>query len=372
MRARAIIAVIAAGLLTTLADGRTADAATGDLEQTWERAEIWIHPLPFGSCNGRLDDVEVQSVLKRLPAETKIPTVIYMHGCAAQLKPAGWTYARWLVKAGYAVIMPESFARGDRPKTCDPWRRQRFADAPTERVHAMRLEEIGYALEQARKLPWVDQENLFLMGHDEGGNAVAAFAGDGFKARVISSATCSRGIGAAPGTPILAAASDGDDLLGGAPADSCARLGDGQGTPVESLVLKGYIHDLSGLVDAREKIIDFLGRHNTRPPPWPYDRGWTTERSRRHGEIRHRTSGAAHRGPTVPHRARALCRRHLAAGPGPRPVPALAPRPRRHPVGGDSRRGQGARGAGGVHGGRHRGRGPGRPVLRDRGQGPER
>ena len=252
--------VLAAGLMA----GATAFAAEdGELRRTWDRAEIWIHPKPFGFFNGRLIDDEVQSVLRRLPAETKLPTVIYLHGCAYR-KPAGWTYARWLVKAGYAVIMPDSFQRPNRPKTCDLSTRWRDPDAPYDDIQRMRQEEIRYAVEQVKTLSWVDQDNLFLMGHDEGGDAVAAYAGDEFKARVISGATCSRGLAGRPGLPTLALASEADAWFEGAPPDSCARLAASRGMAIESLTVPGFWHDLSGIADAREAIIDFFLRHTTR------------------------------------------------------------------------------------------------------------
>jgi hypothetical protein len=43
----------------------------------------------------------------------------------------------------------------------------------------MRLEELEYALKQLRTSSWVDQRNLFLMGHSEGGITVACWGGGG-------------------------------------------------------------------------------------------------------------------------------------------------------------------------------------------------
>ena len=178
MRLVAILALIFANSGLTAADDQ-------GIQDTWDRAEIWIHPKPFGFCNGRLSDPQVQSVLRQLPAVSKLATVIYLHGCGFR-KAAGWTLARWLVKAGYAFIMPDSFARAGRPETCNNWTHERLPGAPGEAVYRMRQEEIQNAVEQVRALPWVDTENLFFMGHDEGGDAVAEYPGGGLRARVIS------------------------------------------------------------------------------------------------------------------------------------------------------------------------------------------
>ena len=96
MESRAVLALLIGALWFTATAAGSATAGGSDLQSTWDRAEIWIHPKPFGFCNGRLSDPEVQSVLRQLPAASKLPTVIYLHGCGFR-KAAGWTYARWLV-----------------------------------------------------------------------------------------------------------------------------------------------------------------------------------------------------------------------------------------------------------------------------------
>lgn len=230
-----------------------------ELQRTWERAEIWIYPKGVGFCNGRLGDLEIQRALASLRPGYKMPTVIYLHGCGHK-KPAGWTYARWLVNAGYAVIMPDSFQRIHRPQTCNPWTQKRLAGAPSDEVLAMRQAEIRYAVAQVQKLPWVDQDNLFLMGHDEGGEAVAMYGGGEFKAYVISGALCYRGFNIPPSKPVLAVSSASDPLFEGAAADSCARHATANGNPTLSKVLPGYLHDVSGEPEARNIVLDFLAR----------------------------------------------------------------------------------------------------------------
>jgi dienelactone hydrolase len=78
-------------------------------------------------------------------------------------------YIGLLAGAGYAVLIPDSFARKGRLKSGDPKRHRGIAGAPFKRIMEMRLEEIRYATEQAGRFPWVDKENLFLMGHSQGG-----------------------------------------------------------------------------------------------------------------------------------------------------------------------------------------------------------
>ena len=157
--------------------------------------------------------------------------------------------------------MPDSFARAGRPETCNVWTHERLPGAPGEAVYRMRQEEIRNAVERVRELPWVDPDNLFLMGHDEGGDAVAEYPGGGFRARVISGSFCARGVRAPAGTPILSLASAEDPWLAANPPDSCARKAGRRSPPVVSKVLPGYLHDLSGAPDGRRAVIQFIQRH---------------------------------------------------------------------------------------------------------------
>ena len=229
-------------------------AADASVRPTWEKAELWLDPGGGRVWRGGFDDPALAKALDGMTkAGRKAPVVVIMHGCGFR-KRAAWTYARNLVKAGHVVVIPDSFARPSRPATCDPWTFERLPDAPIDAVLALRLEEIAYAASRLRAAPWADPSRLYLLGHNEGGDAVAAFAGSAFRGRVVSGSACAYGVGGKG--PVLSLASAADDLLEGAPADSCARAG-GK-AKVRALVLPGYIRDLSGVAEARRAIIDFF------------------------------------------------------------------------------------------------------------------
>lgn len=224
------------------------------LQQTWDKAEIWVKPEGGGLINSHMDDQRLHQRLIR--SGKKLPTVIFFHDCGKNRKLAGWHYARFMARAGFVVILPDSFARPDRPETCSHWQFLPLADAPLEKVHALRKAEIAHALATARQLSWVDTRNLFVMGQGEGADALAAYDGKGYKARVISGALCRWGVNGRLDIPIMFVASRDDRLFAGAEADSCASKAGIR--PVLNKLIAGYQHDTSSLPEARDAVIKFL------------------------------------------------------------------------------------------------------------------
>ncbi len=207
---------------------------------------------------GRMSDGFIQQKLAGL--KRKRPTVIFAHGCTG-LGRGNLRYMRFLARAGYAVIAPDSFARRYRPETCDPSRHRGIKGAPHRRVSRMRQEEIHHAEYRVRRIRWVDRKNLFLAGHSQGGTAVAAYEGDEFSAHVISGSVCWRGVRMPIGTPALALYSKDDPWRRGRPADSCLRKARARGVNMAFHLFEGRAHNLSRNEKARRLILDFLNRH---------------------------------------------------------------------------------------------------------------
>ena len=238
-------------------DPKTLDLAD-EARRTFDAAYVMIQ-INGEFIEGRMSDEFIQEKLAGL--KKKRPTVIFSHGCAG-LGRGNLRYMRLLARAGYAVIAPDSFARRYRPETCDPSRHRGIKGAPHKRVNRMRQEEIHHAAYRVRRIRWVDRKNLFLMGHSQGGTAVAAYEGDGFKAHVISGSVCWRGVRSPRGTPILALYSKNDPWRRNRPADQCLRRARAWGVRVEFHLFEGRAHNLSRNERARRLILDFLSRHH--------------------------------------------------------------------------------------------------------------
>lgn len=237
-------------------DPKTLDLAD-EASRTFDAAYVMLG-AEGALIEGRMSDDFVQRKLASL--KKKRPTVVFAHGCTG-LGRGNLRYMRLLARAGYAVIAPDSFARRYRPETCDPSRRRGIKGAPHRRVGRMRQEEIHHAAYRVRRIRWVDRKNLFLMGHSQGGTAVAAYEGDGFKAHVISGSVCWRGVRSPNGTPILALYSEDDPWRRGRPADSCLRKARARGVSMAFHLFEGRAHNLSRNEQARRLILDFLNRH---------------------------------------------------------------------------------------------------------------
>ncbi len=183
-----------------------------ELKRTWEAALVRIPRL-----NGSYSSYTMNNVPKH---STKIsrtfPTIIYLHGCAGVW--AG-THIRlnFLAKSGYAVIAPVSFARAKYPQSCD----SASAKGGMYRgTLSMRQNDAGYAISNAKKLKWVDKNNIFLMGHSQGGITTATFKSKdeakSVNARVIEGWTCHagwaeyKGINAPANEPVLALVAKND------------------------------------------------------------------------------------------------------------------------------------------------------------------
>ncbi|MDE0332878.1 MAG: dienelactone hydrolase family protein [Nitrospinae bacterium] len=237
-------------------DPKTLDLAD-EARRTFDAAYVVIQ-INGAFIEGRMSEDFVRRKLAGL--QKKRPTVIFLHGCAG-LGRGNLRYTRLFAEAGYAVIAPVSFARLYRPETCDPSRHRGIKGAPHRRVNQMRQEEIHHAAYRVRRISWVDQKNLFLVGHSQGGTATASYEGDEFLAHVISGSVCWRGVRMPTGTPALALYSKDDPWRRGRPADQCLRKARARGVNMEFHLFEGRVHNLSRDERARRLILDFLNRN---------------------------------------------------------------------------------------------------------------
>jgi len=176
-----------------------------ELKRTWDGAKVRI-PLDTGVIKATLIN------LRNMPKGKKFPTVIYMHGCNGF-----WTgtdrRVDFLTKLHFAVIAPNSFARKKVPTSCDP---RKHKGGMYRSTLIMRQHEAAYAIRMARKLPWVDSKNIFLMGLSEGGITTATFSGEPAKARIVEGWGCHagwpeyHGLNAPATEPVLSLVSDKD------------------------------------------------------------------------------------------------------------------------------------------------------------------
>ncbi|MDH5395045.1 MAG: dienelactone hydrolase family protein [Gammaproteobacteria bacterium] len=197
---------------------------------------------PVYTKTGMLDNSK--SIIK---PGTKVPAVIYMHGCAG-ISNEAYNYKNIMLSQGYAFFMPDSFARPGREKLCGK-------GGMNERV-TMRQREVSTALKELRKMTWIDQKKIILMGFSEGGNTTDSWYNDDFTALIVLGSACtnSGGSPSAPANvPVLAIVGEHDDYRPGMSCSITRTIGGSQ-----SIIIKGANHWISHYDETKKAINQFL------------------------------------------------------------------------------------------------------------------
>jgi len=175
-----------------------------ELKRTWDAAHVY---LPSDGLNipnamqltGPDDSSAVRLLMKwaekrgdfaLIPQDKKYPVIIYMHGCTGISDHSTLSGVYLASQLNAAVIQPLSFARNYRPRNCNPETKTGGNFRP---AIGFRIAEANFAIREARKLAWIDSDNVFLMGMSEGGITTAKFRGEPVNARIIEGATCHMG-----------------------------------------------------------------------------------------------------------------------------------------------------------------------------------
>lgn len=242
-------------LLFTPAASHADDAV--ELARTWAGAMAFA-PGPDGPV-----EMTAPALMTWLAQNPATPVVVYGHGCDGFSKITRDT-GRWLADEGYAFVAPDSFARADKPQSCD---------APTNRsgmhrgVLAWRQAEVGEAIARVRI---ATPAPIALMGHSEGAITAATYTGEAVEARIIEGWTCHagwpeyRGLNAPAAEPVLSLLGAKDPWFRAPSAwGDCGRHMDGND---RSIVFRapGYLHKkhwLSGDRNVRKTITGFLNEH---------------------------------------------------------------------------------------------------------------
>lgn len=240
-----------------------------ETERAWQAALVRV-PTAGGVVATTIADLPTAGLEQQPPR----PTVIYLHGCSG-IWPGTYRRIDFLAANGYAVIAPASLARLKYPQSCDVAGHRGGLYRQTLR---MRQHDAAHAIEQARKLPWVDGDNLYLMGLSEGAITTAtlapAGAATGVNARVVEGWTCHagwheyHGVNAPPSEPVLSLVAQDDPWFRNDwNRGDCGRFldpGNGSRSVVyEDETLRGR-HELLADERVQREVLDFLLRHRHR------------------------------------------------------------------------------------------------------------
>jgi hypothetical protein len=129
----------------------------------------------------------------------------------------------------------------------------------------LRRAEVRETVHRLREIPWVDQRNLFLAGHSEGGIATAMYGGGEFNAHFIAGWTCRStnkefdGIHAPASKPVLAVVGDNDPYYRYANQGHCGERFDLlRNRQSRSIVLQGFGHEVSEHPETIPTLVKFF------------------------------------------------------------------------------------------------------------------
>ncbi|MEI4263964.1 hypothetical protein [Roseovarius sp. D0-M9] len=186
--------IILRGLLLALCTS-AAQANDADVARTWDAAQVWLPGRANATSVDALADVEPPRA-----------AFLYAHGCDGLSRITTVT-ARFLADAGHLVVAPDSFARQDKPVSCNA---AQARGGLHRAVLGWRHEEMGHALARLRETEVLKGVPIIIMGHSEGGITVATMQAPDAAMRIIEGWTCHagwpeyRGLNAPEDQPVLA------------------------------------------------------------------------------------------------------------------------------------------------------------------------
>lgn len=267
--------------------------------RTWNRAVVWVPTGPGKSRRVTMEElVEIHTDI-----DHKLPTAIYLHGCAG-LWAGSSRRMKFLADNGFLAIAPASFARKKYAMSCDP---RIHKGGFYRKIGTLRRIDAGHAIDRAKALPFVDGDNMLLLGLSEGGQTTASFYSlskdRSVKARIIEGWLChthwseDAGVNAPPSEPVLALLGINDPWFVGwydTPRDCGSFMNKENGS--KSVVYKtgplSYKHELLESRVVQKEVLAFLREHFDLPMsvrdiqqlltdlgynPGPIDGAWGTK-----------------------------------------------------------------------------------------------
>jgi len=200
----------------------------------------------------------------------KLPAVVYMHGCSG-IWPGTHMRTKFLAENGFVVVAPASLARKKYPRSCEL---DSYTAGMYRQTLKMRQADAGYAIEQIRKLPFVDGDRIVLMGLSQGGITAATFKPRNkqqkVRARIIEGWTCHdswpeyNGVRASASEPVLALVGTKDPWFRDTSQGDCQPFlnpNNGSASIVYADEPLASRHELLEFNSPKQEVVHFLRRH---------------------------------------------------------------------------------------------------------------
>lgn len=148
---------------------------TYNVDFSWKKAEIYT---PENKSN--------QTKIEDIQSQKKYPTLILMHGCNG-IKNTERHWSTLFNEMGFVTILPDSFAIPGRTSGCGS---NYTISGNYEVINKIRRTEATYVIAKLQEKDWVDKNNIFIMGHSEGGNAMTFLTDERLKGIIFSGNPC--------------------------------------------------------------------------------------------------------------------------------------------------------------------------------------
>ena len=196
----------------------------------------------------------------------RYPLIVFLHD-AGGITGKSNRLLKALEVENFAMVLPDSYARTNRQFDCEGKVHNPENCAMSPDVYLFRRSELIHSVRATRRLSWVDQDNVFLVGLGEGGVAVALWGDEvDVSGYVIANWTCTApaelpwfdGLRTPSNRPTLVLTTSGNrwaDMPGW--DGNCAEKANAD-ADVEALVIDSSIRNVFGLPEGRRAFIEFL------------------------------------------------------------------------------------------------------------------
>lgn len=242
-----------------------------EMRRAWDAAIVYVP----GNNQTAVESTTTELQQGKLDWARKVPVVIYMHGCSG-VWSGTHLRAKLLAENGFVVVAPASLARKKYPQSCDV---DDYTAGMYRQTLKMRQTDAGYAIEQVRKLPFVDGERIVLMGLSQGGITAATFQPQNeqqkVRARIIEGWTCHdnwpeyHGMRAPASEPVLALIGTDDPWFQDVSQGNCQPFLNPENGSVSVVYEDEPLasrHELLEFSSPKQEVIRFLRQHLGRKP----------------------------------------------------------------------------------------------------------
>jgi hypothetical protein len=176
---RASLGLIVLLAVLWMASSKSVAQQAFDVSKAWDYAEVY---LPGNLMMRRPDSVT---------SDKAFPAVVFLHGCGG-ITDHERRWAQHLKSEGFVAVFPDSLRIPGRQRNCtqDPSFNGEFSNVL---MSQLRPAEFAHTMSQLKNSSWVDQKNIFLMGHSEGAMAAYLIRDESVRGVVISGFPCSEG-----------------------------------------------------------------------------------------------------------------------------------------------------------------------------------